>query len=111
MRDLKRHTSEMLHLHIQKHPQESRREWILWMLERAGKKNNTKFQLWQPESHPVELSTQKICFQKLDYIHYNPVAAGFVKYPVHWLYSSATDYNGGQGLLDIIQLDPMIITI
>jgi len=25
---------------IQDNPQESRREWMLWMFERAGKKNN-----------------------------------------------------------------------
>lgn len=29
MRDHKRHTSEMLRAEIQKHPQESRREWMM----------------------------------------------------------------------------------
>ena len=57
MRDLKRHTSETLHKSIQANSSESRREWILWMCERAAKKNNhtSKFQLWQPESHPIQL--------------------------------------------------------
>jgi putative transposase len=45
MRDVKRHTAEALHQSIIKHPQESRREWLLWMMERAGKKHNTSFQL------------------------------------------------------------------
>jgi hypothetical protein len=30
---------------------------MLWMMERAAKKDNNaaKFQLWQPESHPIQL--------------------------------------------------------
>jgi len=46
--------------------------------------------------------------QKVDYlpdrqagIHFNPVEAGFVNEPHHWKYSSAIDYIGGKGLLEI----------
>jgi hypothetical protein len=39
--------------------------------------------------------------QKMDYIHYNPVASGFVLEPEHWKYSSAIDYSGGKGLLEM----------
>jgi hypothetical protein len=39
--------------------------------------------------------------QKLDYIHQNPVEAGFVDKPEHYIYSSARDYTGENGLLDI----------
>jgi len=42
-------------------------------------------------------------------MHYNTVEAGFVKYSNAWLYSSAVDYNGGNGLLDTMLLDPMVI--
>ncbi len=38
MRDMKRHTSIQLKSAIQDHPLESRKEWILWLMERAGKK-------------------------------------------------------------------------
>ena len=71
MRDLKRHTSEELHKTIANNKTESRREWMLWMMERAAKKtsNDAKFQLWQPENHPIELTTPKIAWQKLDYTH------------------------------------------
>lgn len=111
MRDLKRHSSETLHKEIKKHPTESRREWMLWMMERAAKKsaNSAKFQLWQPESHPVELVNNHMAHQKLAYIHYNPVEAGFVVKEEDWKYSSAADYNGGKGLLDIIHLEPLIM--
>lgn len=109
MRDLKRHTSESLHKCILKNGTESRREWILWMCERAAKKNNnaSKFQLWQPESHPIQLINIKMAHQKLDYLHYNPVDAGFVIKPEDWKYSSAIDYFGGKGLLEIMMLDSL----
>ena len=109
MRDLKRHSSEMLHIAISKNAKESRREWLLDMFKQEGGKYNNKFQLWQAESHPIALVTSKIAHQKLEYIHFNPVEAGFVKYTNAWSYSSAVDYNGGKGLLDVILLDPMII--
>ena len=111
MRDLKRHTSEELHKAIENNKIESGREWMLWMMERAAKKtsNDAKFQLWQPENHPIELATAKIAWQKLDYTHYNPVEAGFVRRTTDWKYSSAIDYAGGKGLLDVMLLDPMIM--
>ena len=104
MRDLKRHKSEELHKAIANNKTESRKEWKLWLMERTAKRNSNdaKFQLWQPENHPIELSTQKIAWQKLDYIDYNPVEAGFVKNTTDWLPSSAIDYNSGKGLLDVL---------
>jgi hypothetical protein len=42
--------------------------------------------------------------QKLDYLHNNPVKAGFVNSPEEYKYSSAIDYIGGKGLLDDIEL-------
>ncbi len=79
------------------------------MMERAGKKNsnNTNFQLWQQHNQPIEPIDNKMAHQKLDYMHYNPVEAGFVLKQEDWLYSSAVDYNGG--LLEISFLDPLII--
>jgi len=41
--------------------------------------------------------------EKLEYIHLNPVAAGFVDAPEAWLYSSAHDYSGiGKGFIDLV---------
>ncbi len=47
--------------------------------------------------------------QKLDYIHYNPIEAGFVTKVEEWKYSSAIDYYGGEGLLEITKLDTLIV--
>jgi hypothetical protein len=73
--------------------------------------NNDNFQFWQQDNHPVQLTTPKFTHQKLDYIHNNPVVAGYVDKPEEYSYSSARDYYGtGKGLLNIILIDPLLIT-
>ena len=49
VRDMKSHTSTTLKKSIKENPLESRKEWIIWMMERAGKKNgnNSDWQFWQ----------------------------------------------------------------
>ena len=76
-------------------------------MKRAGIKNssNKDWQLWQHDNHPVELYNLEITKQKLDYLHLNPVVSGFVTKAEEYLYSSAIDYYGGKGLLEIRLLD------
>ena len=38
---------------------------------------------------------------KINYIHQNPVKRGYVDESSHWRYSSARDYEGMSGLLEI----------
>lgn len=107
MRDMKRHTSKTILKAIEENTQESRRDWLLWMFERAGKynKNNEKYQFWQQNNHPIELSTHQMMIQRLDYLHNNPVESGAVEHPPDYLYSSAKDYfNDQKGLLPVILL-------
>jgi putative transposase len=103
LRDLKTFTSKKLQRMIAENPQESRKEWMLWMMERAGTKNSNvkRMQLWQQHNKPIELWSPKVIDQKADYIHNNPVEAGFVLEPHQWKYSSAIDYSDGKGILDI----------
>ena len=109
MRDMKRHTSEQLKESIIKHPGESRREWMLGMMKKAGKENchNLEFQLWQQDNHPIQLTTIEIAHQKLHYMHYNPVVSGIVESPEDYLYSSARNYIGKKGLIDVMLLEPL----
>jgi hypothetical protein len=73
------------------------------MMERAGRSNpnNNDFQLWQQDNHPIELNTNERMRERLDYVHNNPVKAGFVGRPEDWLWSSAADYAGMKGLIEI----------
>jgi putative transposase len=40
---------------INNNAQESRRELLMWLFEKAGKRNpnNTHYQFWQQHSHPI----------------------------------------------------------
>ena len=79
--------------------------------DRKKNSNNIGFQLWQQNNNPVELSSEKMAWQKLEYIHNNPVKAGIVEKPGDYMYSSARDYWGMKGLIEINLLDPLIISI
>lgn len=96
IRDLKSFTSRKIRERLENDQQESRKEWILWLFRRVSKRNkrNNDYQFWQQDNHPVELSTRKMMDQRLDYIHNNPVEAGFVSRPEDWVWSSARDYSG-----------------
>lgn len=76
---------------------------MLWMMRNSGVRNsnNDEWQLWQQNNNPVELSTNKMVVQRLDYLHQNPVKAGFVFKPESWVYSSAVDYAGKNGLINV----------
>lgn len=107
LRDLKRHTAKALLRAIEENQQESRRDWMLWMFERAGQRNahNTKYQFWQHESHPIELHSNELRRQRLQYLHQNPVVAGFVDTPEDFLYSSARNYADRPGLVEVLLID------
>lgn len=99
----KEHTSKQIVRAIKENNQESRKDWLLWMFERAGSKSsNVKgSQFWQHNNMPIELWSADVIEQKADYLHDNPVVAGFVNEAWHWNYSSAIDYSGGKGLIEI----------
>ena len=103
IRDLKSYTSRHIRKYMENNPYESRKEWMLWMMQRAGKKksNNKDFQFWQQHNHPIEISTLDILESRLTYIHNNPIEAGLVENGKDWLYSSARDYEDEKGLLDV----------
>ncbi|WP_340153002.1 transposase [uncultured Marivirga sp.] len=99
----KEFTSKQLQASIKENIQESRKEWMLWMFKRAGSKSSNvkSSQLWQHNNKPIELYSNAVIDQKVNYIHQNPVVAGFVYEAHHWKYSSAIDYSGGKGVLEI----------
>ncbi|MFV8346880.1 transposase [Flavobacterium sp. ZB4P13] len=104
MRDFKGFTSRRMLKIIEENAQESRKEWMLRMFERAGIKNsNVKHrQFWQQNNMPIEIWSLKVFEQKLNYIHNNPVEAGFVIDPIDWKYSSARNYgNNEHSILEI----------
>jgi putative transposase len=91
LRDFKTYTSKHLIKMITDNPIESKKEWMLSLFERAGKDNpaNKIHQFWQHGNHPILLYSANVIQQKIDYIHDNPVRAGFVGSAHEYWYSSA----------------------
>jgi len=89
---------------IKENPLETTKEWLLMKFEEAGKKtsNVCQYQLWRHNNKPIELRSNKEIDEKLNYIHNNPVEEGLAFIAEHYVYSSATDYAGEKGLLDIV---------
>jgi len=102
VRDFKRFTSIEIIKTIE-NTNESRKGWILELFSGAADKINRveKYKVWQDGNHPVELDSNALLDQRLDYLHENPVKAGFVWQADQYVYSSAIDYAEGKGLLDI----------
>lgn len=64
-----------------------------------------KFQFWQEGNHAEVLYSNDFILQKLTYLHQNPVRAGIVMQAEHYVYSSAINYCGEKGVLEVILLD------
>jgi putative transposase len=107
LRDLKKFTSKKIIAAIEDNVQESRKRWMLWLFRSNGEQNynNQIYQFWQQDNHPVCLDSNAMMIQRLNYLHNNPVVEGIVEEPEHYVYSSARDYAGIKGLLDIVLLE------
>jgi hypothetical protein len=69
----------------------------------AGK-NNKKikyYKVWQDGNDAKEIHSTAFLEEKMEYIHHNPVRAEIIANPEEYLYSSAIDYSGGKGLVNI----------
>ncbi len=111
VRDLKKHTSKKF-IKICNESNESRKKWMLTAFKDYAKKHSKKseYQVWTHENHAIVLYTQKFTWEKLTYIHNNPVRAGIVEKPEDYLYSSARNYAEMDALLDVVLLDRTFYT-
>ena len=53
--------------------------------------------------------TLHFMWDKLNYIHLNPIRAGIVEKTQHYIYSSASNYTTGKGLVNIELADSPLI--
>jgi REP element-mobilizing transposase RayT len=100
--DFKRFTSQKIVKSIIENPKESRKELFLETFKKAAdNSSNVKhYQFWRHDNKPIELWSNKVIDEKINYIHQNPVEAGLVFRAEDYRYSSAVDYSGEKGLLD-----------
>ncbi|SFB54136.1 hypothetical protein [Algoriphagus aquimarinus] len=108
VRDFKKFTSKKLLNLILENPQESRREWLQMIFEYHAKFNKRSgvpiaigIQFWTHDNHAIELYRPEMIESRMKYIHENPVRAGIVEKPEDFLYSSARNYSGMKGLIEV----------
>ena len=101
LRDFKKFTSKELADAIMLYP-ESRREWLLdkFSFEARRTRRAENYKIWKDDNHAIEMVDISF-LQKLNYIHDNPVRSGIVENPEDYLYSSARDYAGFKGLVEL----------
>jgi len=91
----KSYTAKQIIQAIENNPQESRKEWLLYLFNYFAKANKqySKNHFWQYTIHPVLLYSYEVIKQKIEYIHMNPVRAGLVNEPENYFYSSANIFS------------------
>ena len=112
IRDFKKFTSKKISSLIQEFP-ESRKEWMipLFAMNASLSQKHKEFKFWKAGNHAIETYSEKFIWDKIDYIHNNPVRAGFVREPQEWIYSSASNYYGMESILEVDCLPPRLVTI
>jgi REP element-mobilizing transposase RayT len=112
IRDFKKYTSKQLIFNIRNHS-ESRRAVFLSLFASAAAQTskNKNFKVWQSGNHAIELYSEKFVWEKLTYIHQNPVKDLYVKNEEDWFYSSASNYHGLESALEeVVCLHPRLRT-
>ena len=103
LRDFKKFTNKKILKVLETDEHESRHVWMLdrFRFSGANDRRITNYRFWQEGNHIEEIYTQEFLLQKINYIHQNPVRAEIVTRAEDFLYSSAVNYAGEKGLLDV----------
>ena len=102
VRDFKKFTAKAI-LKKMWEERESRRSWILEQLRFAGKtdKRITNYKFWQEGCHPIELTSNEMINQRINYTHENPVRAMIVEKAEDYIMSSARNYSSLESMLEV----------
>jgi REP element-mobilizing transposase RayT len=111
LRDFKKFTSMAIVKAIREMG-ESRREWLLKLFQEfcMHLKREQQFKVWQDGNKAKEIYSNEFFFEKLQYIHNNPVEDMIVQNPEDYLFSSARNYADLDYLLEVIVESSKVIT-
>jgi putative transposase len=102
--DFKKFTTKIILEDIDAEP-EVRRDWIMKKFEEASAalKLIDKYQVWQSRINPIyiDLKDTEGMNEQLEHIHNNPVREKIVSTAEDYLHSSARDYAGIKGLVNV----------
>ena len=63
--------------------------------------SNDNYKFWRNGNHPEEIVTEQFFWQKLNYIHLNPVRQKIVAKASHYIYCSASNFINNSGIIEI----------
>ncbi|MFC2151982.1 transposase [Bacteroidota bacterium] len=111
LRDFKKFTAKKIINQIEDEP-ESRREWMLEYFQRIAKplKRIKKYKFWQDGNQAKIIFSKEFFYEKLEYIHNNPVQDLIIEKPEDYLFSSARNYAGLDALIEVIEESSKLIT-
>ena len=106
IRDFKKHTAKEVIKKIIEEP-ESRRSWLLDQFRYEGKydKRITTYKFWQEGYHAVQLDTNDMIDQRIEYTHQNPVRTLIVEQAEDYLFSSARNFASLEGIIEIDEVE------
>lgn len=112
LRDLKKFTSKAIISAIQEIG-ESRREWMMNLFKEFCQhlKRNQNYKVWQDGNRAKIIYTPGFFYEKLNYIHNNPVEDLIVKNPEDYMFSSARNYADLDNLLEVVIESAPLITV
>lgn len=84
-RDFLKYTGQQILKHLRKGQSQ-------WLKELFVGAKDRKYQVWESNALSIPLYSEQFFFQKLEYIHNNPVRAGLCRYAEEYKYSSASFY-------------------
>lgn len=103
-RDFKKFTTPLI-LKALEMEMDFRREWMMRHFEDYGKplRRIEKFHLWQNCSSPLRIDCQQpqVLLDRIAHIHENPVREMIVEQPEAYIHSSARDYAGMRGMVNV----------
>jgi putative transposase len=102
IRDFKSYTAKLLIARLE----QDQKTWVLNQLRyyKQPAKTKSDYQVWQKGFYPQQIVSDEMLRQKIDYLHHNPVRIGVVERPEDWVYSSAGQFAGGQGIIELDEL-------
>ncbi len=112
LRDFKKFTSKKVVKLLKEEPGDSR-NMMLRQFENACKHlaREQEYKVWQDSNHAMIIFTSNFFYQKLNYIHNNPVAGNLVAKPEDYMFSSARNYADLDYLLEVFVEPQQLITI
>lgn len=85
---------------------------MLNCFEFAGNNNKIKnYKFWKDSNHAIEVFSEKVTWQKINYIHQNPVVEKCVYKEKDYLFSSTRNYYNLPAVIDIDCITPPVVTV